>query len=146
LTFWPRIHDITTDTADPPQFVELLARRGNRVSPPGYDGPNAAEEQRRAYPYVQPRVLAVSATKAFDAALAAARRMGWEIVASDRAAGRIEAIATTRMLRFKDDVVVRVRGEAGGARVDVRSKSRVGIGDLGTNARRIREFLGLVHP
>ncbi|MND03152.1 hypothetical protein D3C83_228380 [compost metagenome] len=73
-------------------------------------------------------------------------------MASDRAAGRVEAIATTTLLRFKDDVVVRVRDAAGGSRVDVRSKSRVGVGDLGTNARRIRRFLSAlradlsVHP
>lgn len=145
--FWPRIHDITTDTVEPPQFVALLARRGLRASPPEYDGLIATAEQRRAYPDIQPLVLSVPASQAFDAAVAAARTMGWEIVASDRAAGRIEAIATTRLLRFKDDVVVRLREEPAGVRVDVRSKSRVGVGDLGTNARRIRRFLAMLwHP
>jgi uncharacterized protein (DUF1499 family) len=68
--------------------------------------------------------------------------MGWTIVAAEPAAGRIEATATTRWLGFKDDVVVRIRPDAGGSRVDVRSVSRVGKSDLGTNARRIREYLG----
>ncbi len=145
IRLWPRLHDITTDTVDPPTFVSLLSRRGSRVSPPEYDGPEAAAQQRRAYPDIQPLVLHVPVPRAFDAAVAAAGKMGWEIVASDRDAGRIEAIATTRLLRFKDDVVVRVRDEAGGVRIDVRSKSRVGAGDLGTNARRIRAFLRLVH-
>jgi len=139
--FWPRIHDITTDTVDPPQFVSLLSRRGSRASPSAYDGPEAASQQRRAYPDIQPLVLSVPVAQAFKAVVETAGRMGWEVVGSDREAGRVEAIATTFLLRFKDDVVVRVRDEAGGARVDVRSKSRVGIGDLGTNARRIQKFL-----
>ena len=140
--FWPSIHDITTDPDDPPVFVALLARRGGRrVSRPEYDGPNAATEQRRAYPDIQPLTLAAPLAQVFDAAMAAARTMGWELVAADRDAARIEAIATTSLMRFKDDVVIRLRQEAAGIRVDVRSKSRLGRGDLGTNARRIRRFL-----
>jgi uncharacterized protein (DUF1499 family) len=67
--------------------------------------------------------------------------MGWDIVAVDETRGRLEAVATTRLLRFKDDIVVRMRSEASGTRIDVRSKSRVGRSDLGANARRIRAFL-----
>lgn len=141
IRIWPRIHDITTDPVDPPQFVSLLPRRGSRASPPGYDGPEAARQQREAYPDIQPLVLAVPQAQAFDAAVAAARGMGWEVVASDPAAGCIEAIATTLLLRFRDDVVIRVRAAGTGSRIDIRSKSRVGVGDLGTNARRIRRFL-----
>ena len=141
IRVWPRIHDITTDTVDPPVFVSLLSRRGPKASPPEYDGAEAAAAQRRAYPDIGPIMLSVPAARTFDAALAAAGRMGWDVVASDRAAGRIEAIATTTVLRFKDDVVIRVREDGAGSCVDVRSKSRVGVGDLGTNARRIRAFL-----
>ena len=140
--FWPSIHDITTDPDDPPAFVALLSRRsGGWLSPPDYDGPQAAAEQRGAYPDIQPLVLAGPIERVFDAAIAAARAMRWEIVAADRNAGRIEAIATTRVMRFKDDVVVRLRQEDERVRVDVRSKSRLGRGDLGTNARRIRRYL-----
>jgi uncharacterized protein (DUF1499 family) len=140
--FWPPIHDITTDPDDPPAFDALLTHRAGRwVSRPDYDGPHAASEQRRAYPDIQPLVMNVALARAFDAAVATARELGWEIVAADRSAGRIEAIATTSLMRFKDDVVVRLREHASGVRVDVRSKSRLGRGDLGTNARRIRRFL-----
>jgi uncharacterized protein (DUF1499 family) len=140
--FWPSIHDITTDPADPPAFVALLARRaGRHVSPPEYDGATAAAEQRRAYPDIQPLTVAAPLAQAFDAAAAAARDMGWEIVDADRDAGRIEAVATTRLMRFTDVFVVRLREDVGRVRVDVRSKSRLGRGDLGTNARRIRRFL-----
>jgi uncharacterized protein (DUF1499 family) len=77
---------------------------------------------------------------AYARAFAAARAMGWEIVAAEPAAGRIEATATTRWFGFKDDVVVRVRGTSAGSRIDARSVSRVGKGDVGTNARRIRAY------
>ena len=66
--------------------------------------------------------------------------MGWQIVREDPSAGRIEAVATTFWFGFKDDVLIRVSADAGGSRIDVRSKSRVGKGDLGTNAQRIRAY------
>jgi uncharacterized protein (DUF1499 family) len=84
----------------------------------------------------------VNAGEAFDRTLSAVRDLGWEVVASDRAAGRIEAVDTTFWFGFKDDVVIRITEVPdGGARIDVRSKSRVGVGDLGTNARRVRALL-----
>jgi len=100
-------------------------------------------QQRRAYPDIQPLVVNVPAEKAFDRALAAVRDLGWNVVASERDAGRIEAVDTTFWFGFKDDVVIRVRemGAPGSTRIDVRSKSRVGVGDLGTNARRVRTLL-----
>jgi len=88
--------------------------------------------------------LSVPAGTAYGRALASARGMGWELVASDSTTGRIEATATTPWFGFKDDVVVRVRASAGGARLDLRSKSRVGLSDVGTNAARARVFLKLV--
>jgi uncharacterized protein (DUF1499 family) len=140
--FWPRIHDITTDPDDPPAFEALRSRRaGKWVSRPEYDGPHAASEQRRAYPDIRPLAVGAPRAQVFDAALRAARGMGWEIVAPDVSTGRIEAIDTTRLMRFKDDIVIRLREEGARTRVDVRSKSRLGRGDLGTNARRIRRYL-----
>jgi uncharacterized protein (DUF1499 family) len=137
----PSIHDITTDPEDPPQFSAVLPRRTGKVSPPGYDGPAAADEQRRAYPDIVPLDLDVPPERAIDEAALVARELGWEIVAVDRRRGVLEAIDTTFWFRFKDDVVVRVRASGPSrARVDVRSKSRVGRGDLGANARRIRMF------
>ena len=85
-------------------------------------------------------VLAGSAEATYSKALAAAEAVGWEIVKSDPKAGRIEAVATTFWFGFKDDVVVRVTPAGSGSRVDVRSKSRVGRGDSGTNARRIQAY------
>ena len=103
-----------------------------------------AAAQRRAYPDVQPLELAAPPAAVYDRALAAARDMGWELVKADPAAGRIEATATTVWFGFKDDVVVRVRASDAGSRLDVRSKSRVGLSDVGANARRVRAFLKLM--
>jgi uncharacterized protein (DUF1499 family) len=138
----PYIHDITTDTSDPPAFVAVLPLREGAPNSAVYGGPEVAAAQAKGYPDIGPRYLAAAPAQAFEQALAAARAMGWTIVAAEPAAGRIEATATTRWLGFKDDVVVRIRPDAGGSRVDVRSVSRVGKSDLGTNARRIREYLG----
>lgn len=90
---------------------------------------------------IAPLVLQASPAQAFDRARAAARDMGWQIVSADPAAGRIEAVATTFWFGFKDDVTVRVTPQDGQARIDVRSRSRVGRGDAGANAARIRRYL-----
>ena len=97
-------------------------------------------QQRNAYPDLQPVMLKVAPAQAFERALATVGEMGWDLVGSDAAAGRIEATDTTFWFGFKDDVVIRVRPADGGSRVDVRSLSRVGVGDAGTNAKRIRAF------
>lgn len=136
----PMIHDISTDTDDPPVFVAVLPRRAGAANPPEYDGADVAAKQRAAYPDIQPIRLDDPPARAFERALAAARAMDWEVVAAEPGEGRIEATATTRWFGFKDDIVIRVRAEGQGSRVDVRSKSRVGRSDLGANAARIRAF------
>ena len=136
----PPIHDISTDLQDPPAFVAVLPRRGNDANPVEHGGADVAEAQRSAYPDIQPLVLGLDPAEAFALALRAARDMGWEIVAQDPEKGRIEATATTFWFGFKDDVVVRVVPSGGGSRIDVRSLSRVGVSDVGANAKRIREY------
>ena len=137
----PSIHDITTDTQNPPAFVAVLPLRASAPNSADYGGPEIAAQQRAAYPYIQPALLAMPPAQAFQRALATARESGWHLVASDSSAGRIEATATTFWFGFKDDVVIRLTPAEGGTRVDVRSESRVGRSDIGTNARRIREYL-----
>jgi uncharacterized protein (DUF1499 family) len=137
----PAIHDITTDMNDPPAFVAIMPLRQGAANPASYGGPEVAAEQKAAYPEVRPLILPVSPQTAFQQALQKARKMGWTIVAADPAQGRIEAMATTFWFGFKDDIVVRVRPDDFGSRVDVRSVSRVGLGDLGTNARRVMKYL-----
>ncbi len=135
------INDITTDTDNPPAFVAVLPLRAAAPVPATYPGSETAATQRRAYPDIVPMELAAAPAAAFARALDAAKAMGWEIVAADAAAGRIEATATTPWFGFRDDVAIRVTPTAAGSRIDVRSVSRVGKGDLGANARRIRAYL-----
>jgi len=137
----PMIHDLTTDTQDPPLFQDLLAARAGAMNPPGYAGPEAGAEQQRAYPDLAPLVLDAPPARVFEQSEAAARDLGWEIVGRHPEQGRLEATDTTFWYGFKDDVVVRIRPQGAGSRVDVRSKSRVGRSDLGANAYRIRRFL-----
>lgn len=136
----PAIHDITTDTLDPPGFVAILPLRADAPNAAEYEGEEVAAAQREAYPDIEPRRMQVSPDVAFGRALEAARSMGWEIVAVDPEAGRIEATDTTFWFGFEDDVVIRVRADDGGSRIDVRSVSRVGGSDVGKNAQRIRAY------
>ena len=135
----PPIHDITTDTDDPPAFVAAVP-----LNTPGrtdYD-PAVAEQQRAAYPDLGPAMLPAAPVDAFDRARAVVDEMGWELLAADAVDLRIEATDRSFWFGFPDDVVVRVAADGGtGSRVDVRSLSRVGGGDLGVNARRVREFV-----
>lgn len=137
----PPIHDITTDTGDPPKFVAILPLRAAAANTAVYGGPEIAAQQKKAYPEILPLELAVPPAQAFERALAAARDTGWIIVSSEAGEGRIEATATTPFFGFKDDVVVRVTPSAKGSRIDVRSVSRIGRSDLGANARRIEAYL-----
>src|SRR5205814_843622 len=136
------IHDVSTDTTNPPQFVAVVAARNSvqHSNSTAYDD-KTAQKQREIYPDITPVNLEVPPAQAFDRALAAARSFGWEIVANDPAQGRIEATATTFWFGFKDDVVIRITPQGSGSRVDVRSLSRIGDSDVGANAKRIRTYV-----
>jgi uncharacterized protein (DUF1499 family) len=136
----PRIHDITTDTAHPPPFVTLRPARASAPNGADYGGPAVAAQQARAYPDIAPLRFTAAPDRVFGAVAAAARESGWEVAAAVPREGRLEATATTPWFGFKDDVVVRVVPDGGGTKVDIRSASRVGLSDLGVNARRIRAF------
>ncbi|MGA2142153.1 MAG: DUF1499 domain-containing protein [Brevinematales bacterium] len=137
----PRIHDITTDTQDPPVFADVIPLRVKAANNAAYEGGETAALQEKFYPDIKPLFLDISAPDAFDRALAISRSMGWKIDSSAKDEGRIEATATTMWMGFKDDIVIRVKKSGSGSKVDIRSESRVGIGDFGTNAARIRAFL-----
>ena len=140
----PWIHDVTTNPADPPQFVALREIRLACVNGVEYSGLDA-DAHRKKYPQITTTRYAVEADKVFETALAFAESMGWVIAGVDNAAGRIEATATTRIMRYKDDVVIRVRAMASGTLLDVRSASRVGKSDLGANAKRIDTYFEQVN-
>ena len=140
----PPIHDISTDLDDPPAFVDVAALRADAPNPASYAGAEVADQQREGYPDLQSLTVGMPADECFEHAAQAARDMGWTMVAEVPEEGRIEATATTFWFGFKDDVVIRIRNAAGGSRVDVRSKSRVGMSDVGTNAARIQDYLSLL--
>jgi uncharacterized protein (DUF1499 family) len=137
----PPIHDITTDLDDPPRFVAVLPLRRGAPNSAEHAGAALAAQQHAGYPDLGPARFAAAPEQVFARAVEVARGLGWQIVAAVPAEGRLEATDRTRWFGFRDDVVVRVTADGTGSRVDVRSVSRVGRSDLGTNARRIHRFL-----
>lgn len=137
----PSISDITTDTVHPPKFVKILPLRRGAPNPSEYGGPVVAQSQIQAYPDILPLVFDGPPDKVFDKALAVARGMGWRIIDAERKEGRIEAVASTFWFHFEDDIVIRIEKSRHRTRLDIRSVSRVGKNDMGTNAERIRKFL-----
>ncbi len=137
----PPIHDISTDLTNPPAFREVLPLRAGAPNPAAYAGAEVARQQREAYRDITTQRFDLPPDRVFDATLAIVEGAGWELVASVRDEGRIEATATTPWFGFKDDVVIRIAPEGNQTRLDIRSKSRVGKSDLGTNAQRIRKFI-----
>jgi uncharacterized protein (DUF1499 family) len=135
----PRIHDITTDTVDPPLFVKAETQRGADSNSLDINQ-DVILLQREAYPDVQSLHSTLSFDAAYNRAEQVAKDLGWEIYNQDRNAGVIEAVDTTAIMAFKDDVVIRVRTNAKGSVIDLRSVSRVGEGDLGANTKRIVAF------
>lgn len=140
----PRIHDISTDLDNPPRFVAILPLRQGAANQVEYGGAEVAAKQRQAYPDLKTMVLNIPADRAFAQALAAAHRLHWDVIAAVPAEGRIEATDTTFWFGFKDDIVIRVTPAGDHAQVDIRSLSRVGVSDAGTNARRIRAYLSML--
>src|SRR5262245_873729 len=137
----PPIHDITTDTANPPAFVALADVR--RAAPNGFDyaGGEVTTMQKQAYPDVTTFKSTLAPSDLFARAAKLVADDGWQVVDAVPQDGRIEATATTRMFGFKDDIVLRVRQADKGSELDMRSMSRIGRSDVGTNAARIRGFM-----
>jgi uncharacterized protein (DUF1499 family) len=143
----PAIYDITTDPIDPPRFDAIARLRPRDANPVAYAGLYTAEQQRTAYSDIEPDMTSVSPQEAYDAALKVITRRKWHVVDARPPQGTaprdglIEAIARTPILGFRDDVAIRVRATHDGARIDVRSASRYGRHDLGTNAQRVRSLI-----
>ena len=131
---YPPINDISTDTEDPPVFWDM-------PNPSEYPGAETAALQRAAYPDLAPLILNVAPERAYALAMALTRDKGWEIVADEPKDGRIEAVDRSFLYGFKDEIIIRIAASDGGARVDVRSRSRIGRIDRGANANRVRAFL-----
>ncbi len=140
----PPVNDITTDTANPPPFEAVMPLRQAANAEPVTYNPDFPAMQKQAFPDIVPVHLDKPLDQAFAVALDAVRKMGWTVVATDGERGRIEATDTTFWYGFTDDIVVRVSADGTGSRIDIRSKSRIGRGDFGTNARRVRAYLAAV--
>lgn len=136
----PAIHDITTDLANPPQFEAIKLREDNLA------GVGTVENWKKlhaaAYADLRPLEIARPVAQVTADAVRLAEEQGWRIVKSDPARGHVEATASVSFIRFKDDVVLRIvpTQDGAGSRVDMRSISRIGVSDLGVNAKRIRAF------
>ena len=156
----PAIYDITTDPIDPPQFDAIARLRPRDANPITYAGLYAAEQQHAAYPDIEPDETTATPQDAYAAAMKVITKRKWRVVDSrppqgplprviDARAlqtgtvrdGIIETVARTPILGFRDDLVVRIRPTVEGARIDVRSASRYGRHDLGTNAKRVRSLI-----
>ncbi|MGI2170333.1 DUF1499 domain-containing protein [Shewanella sp. MF05960] len=137
---YPPIHDITTNTDAPPQFVFLTDSRIGAKNTLVYGGAEIAAQQLKAFPYIKPIMSELSSDAAFKKALSIANEMDWIIVEQQPQTLRFEATARTPFFNFADDIVVVVTSSEQGSRIDLRSVSRIGIGDAGVNAKRIQEF------
>ncbi len=135
----PAIHDITTDTQNPPAFEALADAREAAPNAVDYPGGATAQQQQAAYPDIKPLVLDEAPQMVLAAAQAEAEEAGWRIARITD--NHIEATATTRWFGFEDDVVIRLTEVENGVQVDMRSASRLGASDVGTNAARIAAFL-----
>lgn len=147
---YPPIHDVSTDTVNPPVYVAVLPLRADAPNTVVYGGSanmtheRLAELQTEAFPDLIPQLLDDSPAEVFTRALAAVNAMGWELVEAAPEDGRIEATATTFWFRFKDDIVIRIQPQGNQTLIDARSLSRVGGGDAGANALRLREFFKIL--
>ena len=136
----PPIHDITTHFTDVPLFSNAVSLRPEGSNSLEYGGNEVARQQKSAYPGVAPIATPLPPAKAFREAERIARDLGWQIAHADESTGTIEATETSTWFGFVDDIVIRIRPDASGSRIDLRSVSRVGVSDIGANAARILRF------
>ena len=142
----PLIHDISTDTLDPPVFYAAVSLRTADENSLEYERDKTKiSQQEAAYPDIQPLLSAMPPKTAFTHALNTSSALGWTLIDSGldetSAVGSLEAFEQTAIFGFIDDVSIRIKPENGGSRIDIRSVSRLGLGDLGANANRIRKFI-----
>src|SRR5712672_1749106 len=143
----PPIHDITTDPIDPPRFDALARlRTGDGANTAVYAGLYSAEQQRHFYPDIEPIELEISVDRAYAIALQLVNKRKWLVIDErapqpPRRIGRIEAVARTPIMGFREDVSIRVTPDGEGSRVDIRSSSRYFESDLGSNASRVTKLI-----
>ena len=143
----PPLYDITTDPIDPPRFEALARlRTGEGTNPAVYAGLYSAERQRIAYPDIETVELEAPVDRAYAVALQLVTKRKWLIIDErppqpPRRIGRIEAVARTPIMGFREDVSIRVTPDGEDSRVDIRSASRYFDADLGSNAARVSKLI-----
>src|SRR3954469_15149501 len=143
----PAIHDITTDPIDPPRFEALARlRASDGANTAVYAGLYSAELQRAAWPDIEPVDLEVPVQRAYEVTLQLVNRRKWLVIDErapqpPRRIGRIEAVARTPIMGFREDVSIRIPPDGDGSRVDIRSSSRYFESDLGSNASRVAKLI-----
>lgn len=135
------IHDISTDTQNPPLFLSAVIERKQTDNSLEYNFKSLPAQQQKAYPDIAPLTLTLSPEAAFAKAHKLIEDNGWTLTGESHKNGHLEAVYQSLIFAFKDDIVIRIRPASGGSIIDMRSSSRVGISDLGANAKRIRTFL-----
>ncbi|TEW51902.1 DUF1499 domain-containing protein [Psychromonas algicola] len=135
------LNDISTDTITPPVFDAVIAFRPVKSNTIEYPGASAAKRQTELFPDIQPIQSSLTTEQAFNLSLKIAENNDWDIVAKNLEQGIIEAVASTPVFSFEDDVVIRIQAMNSGSIIDIRSHSRIGRGDRGKNAQRVREFI-----
>lgn len=136
----PFIHDISTDRDDPPAFPLLAELRGEDANALDYN-PTIADLQAVHYPHLNTMRSGLGTDESFARAAMVAETLGWRVVHAAPDASVLQATDTTFWFGFTDDVVIRIRAHDDGSLIDLRSVSRVGMHDLGTNATRIERFI-----
>jgi len=134
------LHDITTNTTNPPSFQAILPLRANAPNPPEYDA-SIANRSQQLYPELKTLISSASKEALFKQALASVKKTDWVLVNENSQQGIIEATDTTFWYGFKDDIVIRIQATNNGSALDIRSKSRIGGSDVGANSERIIKFL-----
>ena len=143
----PPIHDITTDPVDPPRFDALsMLRTGDDTNTAGYAGLYSAEQQRKAYPDIEPVQLEIPVDRAYAITRQLVNKRKWLVIDErppqpPRRIGRIEAVARTPIMGFREDVSIRIQPDGEDSRVDIRSSSRYFDSDLGSNAARVSRLI-----
>jgi uncharacterized protein (DUF1499 family) len=143
----PPIHDITTDPINPPRFEALAAlRSSDGANTAVYAGLYSAELQRKAYPDIEPVQLEIPVDRAYAITLKLVNKRKWLVIDErapqpPRGIGRIEAVARTPIMGFREDVSIRISPDGEDSRVDIRSSSRYFESDLGSNAARVAKFI-----
>jgi hypothetical protein len=143
----PPIYDITTDPIDPPRFEALSRlRTGDGANSPVYAGLYSAEQQRLAYPDIETVELEVPVQRAYEVTLRLVHKRKWLVIDErppqfPRRIGRIEAVARTPIMGFREDISIRITPDGEESRVDIRSSSRYFESDLGSNAARVSKLI-----